>query len=398
MPSSVVATLLSSLLSTDLVSTIFRQVFPTGTSTTVPIDPITVQETAFSATLCPGGCGARVTVRNLDVSVMRSDSFPITARITLDVSVASVVRGSRAPFPITSTGGDLTVDVDTARGSTDLKFKTQIVFGSTFVPQAHFRVNPLLLPDALRSFGVNVDIAEIIPVPGFELESQDLVFRGASTGGNVAASVISAYQADFVPYMRQMVRYVLNLLLCQRFGTRCPERPMPVFPGMNLIPNPAIIAAGVAVLFVGGALLWRHHQNKKMGLGTIPPPPPSSVPDLEDWVLRTFTPGTPVVSKEDFIGYCGDEEHEFPAGTKCVVTRVVGGGKWSDQIVHFRCNRVIEGLVTSETVSCDSSEFGWMMNERFRPLVDNWGPLVVPSKKSYKAGWTPKALRYKGRP
>lgn len=36
--------------------------------------------------------------------------------------------------------------------------------------------------------------------------------------------------------------------------------------------------------------------------------------------------------------------------------------------------------------------------EDVEPLVDNWGPLTIPVSKSYKAGWTPKPTRYKGRP
>lgn len=261
-PDAIVATILSSLLSSDLVNTIFRQVFPVGAAMTVPIDPIFVRESGFEATMCPGGCGARVVVRNLDISVMRTDSFPITARIVLDVSVASIVGGRRAPFPIETTAGDITVDLDTGRGSTNLKFKTQIVFGSSSTPQAHFRVNPTNLPDALRSFGVNIDIAEITPVPGFELEAADLVFAGTSTGGSVAASVIAAYQEDFVPYMRQMVKYFLNALVCQRFGTACPRRPTPEFPTSVFAPSPVLLAVAIGSGLVFGAYLLRNRRER----------------------------------------------------------------------------------------------------------------------------------------
>lgn len=262
----IIATILSALLSSDLINTVFRQVFPPGSTQTIPIDAVNIQEGAFEATLCPGGCGARITIRNLDVSVPQTDRFPIVARVVLDVSVASVVNGRRAPLPLVTTGGDLTVDVNTARGRTDLKFKTQIVFGASQTPRAHFRINPATLPAALRFTNIPVDIAEIVPVPGFELEADDLDFVGTTIGGRAAVAVVNAYEEEFVPYMRQMVRYLLNTLLCGRFGTRCPERPIPQLPNVSLGMSPIVIALGVGALIVGGAYLLKRRGSGLSGV------------------------------------------------------------------------------------------------------------------------------------
>lgn len=262
---TIVATLVSTLLSSDLVATLFRGIFPVGTSTTIPIDPITIQEGAFEATLCPGGCGARITIRNLNVSAARTDRLPITVQIVLDVSVASVVAGRRAPLPIVTTGGDLAVDLDTARGTTNLKFKTQLVFGASRTPNGHFRINPANVPEALRFENVSVDIAEIVPVPGFELEGPDLQFRGTSIGGRTAAELIEAYEADLVPYMRAMVRYLLNRLLCERFGTVCPERPIPQLPPLGFAPfMPAIVGVSLVAAAFVGFVLWKKSKKTRV--------------------------------------------------------------------------------------------------------------------------------------
>jgi hypothetical protein len=186
---------------------------------------------------------------------MRTDRFPIVARIVLDVSVASVVGGRRAPLPLTTTGGDLAVDIDTGRGATNLKFKTQVLFGSPTTPRFHFRINPSSMPAAMRAFDTSVDIAEIVPVPGYEIEAADIQVTGTSTGGRIAAQAISAYQEDLVPYMRQMVGYMLNSLLCARFGTQCPERPMPEFPTLSPPTSLIVAASAVVVLALGGAYL-----------------------------------------------------------------------------------------------------------------------------------------------
>lgn len=263
-PESLVASILSSLLSSDLVGSLFRTIFPVGSSQTIPIEQIDVQEGAFAATLCPGGCGARVVIRNLNVSSARTDRFPLTVQIVLDVSVTSIVAGRRAPLPIVTSAGDLTVDIDTARGATNLKFKSQIVFGAPRTPAGHFRVNPANIPEALRFSGVSVDIAEITPVPGFELEGADLQFRGTSIGGRAAAELIAVYEEDLVPYMRAMVRYLLNTLLCQRFGTQCPERPIPQLPPLGLARiSPAIMAVGLVAASLVGLFFWKRSKRKQ---------------------------------------------------------------------------------------------------------------------------------------
>jgi hypothetical protein len=141
----------------------------------------------------------------------------------------------------------------------------------------------------MREFNTSVDIAEIVPVPGFELEAADIQFTGTSVGGRTAARVIAAYQDEMVPYMRRMVGYLLNKLLCDRFGTSCPERPMPEFPTLSLPISPIVVAAGLITLIVGGVYLWK--RSKRGDLGTIPP-----TPDGDDkvvlWGRKTFDPGT----------------------------------------------------------------------------------------------------------
>lgn len=262
---SIAFTVLTTLLNGDFVGTLFRGIFPTGTSTTIPIEPIAIQEGAFEATLCPGGCGASVTIRDLNISVVRTDRLPVTVQVMLDVSVTSIVNGRRAPLPIVTSAGDLTVDIDTARGGTNLRFKTRIMIGSTKTPAGFFRISAAQLPEAMRSFDLPVHIGEIVPAPGFELEGDDLRFVGTSVGGRAAASLIASYEQELVPYMRAMVGYLLNTLLCQRFGTACPTRPMPQLPAFS-VPTPFIAASVVGVAGLIALFLWKRSQNGLAGL------------------------------------------------------------------------------------------------------------------------------------
>ncbi len=262
---SIAFTVLTTLLNSDFVGTLFRGIFPTGTSTTIPIDPIAIQEGAFDATLCPGGCGASVMIRDLNISVVRTDRLPITAQVMLDVSVTSIVNGRRAPLPIVTSAGDLTVDIDTARGGTNLRFKTRIMLGSSKTPAGFFRISAAQLPEALRSFDLPVHIGEIVPAPGFELEGEDLRFVGTSIGGRAAASLIASYEEELVPYMRAMVGYLLNTLLCQRFGTACPTRPVPQLPAFA-VPTPVIAMGVVGVAGLIGLFLWSRSRKGLSGL------------------------------------------------------------------------------------------------------------------------------------
>lgn len=262
----ILAPVLAAVLNSDLIGALFRQVFPAGTAVNVPIDPIGVAFGPASATLCPGGCGAKVTIRNLAATADGRNELPIRVRIVLDVSVRSHLGGARAPLPLVTSGGDLAIDIDTSRGSTDLKFVMEAIFSrsSSTTPEGFFRVNPANLPSAMRFTGVAVDIGEIFPVPGFELEADDLDFQGTSTGGRAAAQVINYYEAALVPYMRAMIHYSLNTLLCTRFGTECRELVMPEFPDLTPRASPIVLAAGLATLLLGGAYLWR---KKRRGLG-----------------------------------------------------------------------------------------------------------------------------------
>jgi len=261
----ITAPILSSVLSSGLIDSLFGQIFPVGSSVNVPIEAISVEQGPLTMTLCPRGCGARVTFRRVVVQSDPVRRFPIQVKVTIDASVMSIVSGSRAPLPLVTTGGDLAIDLDTSRGRTDLRFQTSILFGSPRTPNGYFRVNTFDLPPPLRISGLTVDIGEIVPMPGFELEADDLQFSGTSISGRAASHIIRTYQEQYVPYMRAIVRHMLNSLLCARFGTRCPERPLPPIPmiGLGLGPSSVVVASAVVASILG--IVWWKKRRKNLG-------------------------------------------------------------------------------------------------------------------------------------
>lgn len=339
----ILAPVLAALLNSDLIGALFRQVFPSGTSMTVPIDPITVALGPVSATLCPGGCGAKVTIRNLVATADGRSELPIRVRIVLDVSVRSQVGSARAPLPLVTSGGDLAIDIDTTRGATDLKFVMEAIFARTSneTPEGFFRVDTSDLPSAMRFSGVAVDVGEILPVPGFELEAEDLDFQGTSTGGRAAAQVINYYEAAMVPYMRGMIHYSLNTLLCARFGTDCRELVMPEFPDLTPRGSSLVLVAGLATLLLGGAYLWK--KRKTSALASLPPMSEDLFRDYrrvteagrraasDFWgssrynrgVARGFFKRTKRIDPQDF--YDSNEEREYKLDFDATVENLIAG-------------------------------------------------------------------------
>lgn len=268
-PESIVASVLSALLSEDLVRMVFRRIFPVGAPIDIPINRLEVSQDIFSATMCPSGCGVRVVIRDLNVTIPRTGSFPLAANISIDLGVASIVNGVRAPWRIETTAGDLDLDLDTSRGATNLKFKFVVLFNSRTTPQGYFRVNNSLIPEGMRFEGLTMDVSEIVPIPGFELERADLSFEGASILGAATVRIINAYIEQLVPYMRALIRYVLNTELCRALGTTCPRRPIPDAPTLRLGISPIMIAAGLTTVALFGAILWRaSKQTQKLPANT----------------------------------------------------------------------------------------------------------------------------------
>lgn len=150
-------------------------------------------------------------------------------------------------------------------------------------------------------------------------------------------------------------------------------------------------------LYAGkGAPVPRRKRKTSRGLrANTVPPPPTGRHDLRDWISRTFAPGTAVRLKKTAwatVHGADDDSAKLPTGTVGTVSHVKYGGT----------TVVVEGnlsvpMFASSSVYRFETDFGAdEVDEYLEPLDDNWGPLVIPSKRSYGAGWTPKPPRYKG--
>lgn len=164
------------------------------------------------------------------------------------------------------------------------------------------------------------------------------------------------------------------------------------------------VLAGLVFL---GAAIKLSRGSESFGLGTIPPMP-SDPGDFELWVERTYQIGTPVRVKNTFRKdkWCWDrsnpsadledpDEYDnavIPAGTLMSVLDTDG---WEFTLEFDEIQPLFTGSIKSY---CQIKVHLSDMPKLFEPLVDNWGSLTVSQSRSYKAGWTPKPTRYKGRP
>lgn len=236
--------LLPLLLNNDIVGGRFRAALPAGATIVLPIEPVAQRLGPATATFCPAGCEARIVVRDVGIANVSELRFAVT----LSVSAASYVGGRRAPFPVTTTLGDLAVDVDTARGSSDLRFGFLVELGAAAPPRGFFRVRIAEAPEALRALGVSIDIGPVTALRGFELEDVDVDVRGG-----LLASSINAFKADLMTRLRAELVWAVNNALCTRFGSACPPRPAFALPSLPRS-TPLFLSLGLTAIIVVAAL------------------------------------------------------------------------------------------------------------------------------------------------
>lgn len=138
------------------------------------------------------------------------------------------------------------------------------------------------------------------------------------------------------------------------------------------------------------------------GLGTIPPPPTDD-DDFLEWGHKTFKRGTRVRFLRPAYAYTIEDGTQIavPAGTIAYSEAFVGFDENGMARVLVRGFKDID-LFTSTTRQWWTNNY-FLNPERpadfiLEPIDDNWGALTTMTARSYKAGWTPSAPKYKGRP
>ena len=162
-----------------------------------------------------------------------------------------------------------------------------------------------------------------------------------------------------------------------------------------------MIHALAGLVFLGAAIKLSR-GSESFGLGTIPPPPDSQ--DFCEWARTTFgrvwdDDGIRNAQVRTRVDIPLDDGSILPSGSRAEVFGVDCMGFGSKRVQLLIKADVVEYLFTShKTVKKIATLDIWPDAIPLDILDDNWGPLVIQSKKSYKAGWTPKPTRYKGRP
>lgn len=151
----------------------------------------------------------------------------------------------------------------------------------------------------------------------------------------------------------------------------------------------------------------KRYKGRVSGLGTVPPPPDAATgagrygaSPIVDWSKRTFVPGTRVRWKTEEPGSIMEPGYdviiEVPMG------RIVTSVAVHESNVEFRFPDVKEwggSRVGTFTGGIHHEKLAALVKHgKIEVIDDNWGPLVVPSKKKYGADWVQKKPRYKGRP
>lgn len=140
--------------------------------------------------------------------------------------------------------------------------------------------------------------------------------------------------------------------------------------------------------------------SRRVRANTIPPPPTQLAPhgrhdwlsdDFENWVRRTYAPGTRVVFNEAMRGEDNDTDEEVtvPAGAYGVVR-----GFWPVDQANMRVTWKVGTAAIRVYVDMDEPLFTSTRRRKIhvailavnaprvlRPLDDNWGPLVVAPKR-----------------
>lgn len=245
-PDTIIALLLSALFEGDLIGVIFRAALPTGTSFDVAIDRQTYTYGPLRATVCASGCTVRITVRSVTTTATSTTNLPIHASVGIEVSVAS-----QGVIPVRTSLGDLDISINTTRGRNNLRFRAPVVVGSQSTPAGYFRLRDI--PPQLAAFGVSVDLGEVVAEDNGDIESEDILITGVSTGGRIATAVIDRYKTEILSWLRAEVRYQVNKALCERLGVVCPARVRPRMPELRVpasVPWAASIATTVFILWL----------------------------------------------------------------------------------------------------------------------------------------------------
>jgi hypothetical protein len=142
----------------------------------------------------------------------------------------------------------------------------------------------------------------------------------------------------------------------------------------------------------------RKTTSRRVRPNTIPPPP-TGQHNLRDWASKTFAPGTAVrLKKTAWATLYGDPTKDFaesaklPAGTVGRVSHVTYGGRSVQVEGDFHVP-----MFTSSSIYRFKTDFDYdVVDDYLEPLDDNWGPLVIPSKRTSKKpqpGWQKQLAR-----
>lgn len=248
------STILSALVSSDLVGTVFRAALPEGAVFTVPVPAYERREGPASLVFCATGCELRVRISRVSVTELTS-TLPLRATVLVELNVASFVNGVRAPLPVRTSAGDFSVDLDTSRGANPLRYSMTVRVGQDATPSGFVRVRPRVFTDLLTALRVNVDVSQLLPTANGALEAADLDVRATSYGGRYLVELIERFREQLLLRLRAETNYAVNDKICRELGgVNCP--PKPAMPEIDVAAYLRRQAFGVGALLVATGLLY----------------------------------------------------------------------------------------------------------------------------------------------
>lgn len=250
--------LLIALLGSGALSRLFVAMFPTGSAIVLPLEAQRYAYGPLTAVFCASGCAAKIVIRTVNVVTTSGASLPLRLRIDIGLDIESTVGGARAPWPATTSLGDLAIDVNTARGANSLLVSIPVSVSAASSPPAsgyfRLRAGSVTGLDAITALGGAVDIGTVLIPSSRTIEPADIAITGSGVGGRLGASAINSYKVELVDWLKRYAGYAMNKTLCGRYGTGCPAQTPPAPPQISM-PNVAswAVPVGVAALLFWAA-------------------------------------------------------------------------------------------------------------------------------------------------
>lgn len=253
-PQDLIASIIASVVESDLVGNVFRAALPEGAVFTVPVPAYERGVGPAAIVFCASGCELRVRVQRVSLTEL-TRTMPLRATVLVEINVASFVNGARAPLPVRTTAGDFVVDLDTARGR-PLRYTATVSLNQSPSPQPGFvRVRPRALVDLLTAFRVNLDLSRLSPTADGALEEVDLDVRPTSYGGRYLVELIERFREQILARLRAETDYAINDKICRELnGQNCP--PKPEMPEIDVASYLRGQAFSVGALLLSAGLLY----------------------------------------------------------------------------------------------------------------------------------------------